>query len=89
MITEEVNTFLLAARSGRAPLVMSGHILILNWNEQVRVRPLSTAAASTGYAEHFTYRRRIGSGSLACLMSYVFVPVPMRVRAGSVPAGSV
>lgn len=36
LITEEVNSFLLASRSGRTPLVMSGHILLLNWNEQVR-----------------------------------------------------
>jgi hypothetical protein len=35
MVTEEVNSFLMAARSGRAPLAMSGHILLLNWNAQV------------------------------------------------------
>jgi hypothetical protein len=38
MITEEVNSFLLASRSGRTPLSMSGHILLLNWNAQVGER---------------------------------------------------
>jgi hypothetical protein len=42
MITEEVNSFLMAARSGRAPLAMSGHILLLNWNAQVMVADLAT-----------------------------------------------
>jgi hypothetical protein len=37
MITDEINSVMLAARSGKAPLALSGHILILNWNAQVRV----------------------------------------------------
>jgi hypothetical protein len=36
MITEEVNSMLLDVRSGKAPLAMTGHILLLNWNKQVR-----------------------------------------------------
>jgi hypothetical protein len=36
MITEEVNSMLLDVRSGKAPLAMTGHILMLNWNQQVR-----------------------------------------------------
>ncbi|WIA35393.1 hypothetical protein OEZ86_003839 [Tetradesmus obliquus] len=35
MITEEVNSMLLDVRCGKAPLAMSGHILLLNWNRQV------------------------------------------------------
>lgn len=40
MITEEVNSMLLDVRCGKAPLAMSGHILLLNWNRQVRCRHL-------------------------------------------------
>jgi hypothetical protein len=47
MITEEVNSILLAARSGRAPINMSGHILLLNWNAQVRGAPRGPAPAAT------------------------------------------
>jgi hypothetical protein len=36
MITDEVNNVLLAARSGRTGLVLSGHVLLLNWNSTVR-----------------------------------------------------
>jgi hypothetical protein len=36
MITDEVNNVLLAARSGRTALVLSGHVLLLNWNSTVR-----------------------------------------------------
>lgn len=36
MITDEINNVLLAARSGKAPVALSGHILLLNWNQQVR-----------------------------------------------------
>jgi hypothetical protein len=35
MIAEEVNSMLLDVRSGKAPLAMTGHILLLNWNQQV------------------------------------------------------
>jgi hypothetical protein len=35
MITEEVNSMLLDVSSGKAPLAMTGHILLLNWNQQV------------------------------------------------------
>jgi hypothetical protein len=38
MITEEVNSMLLDVRSGKASLAMTGHILLLNWNQQVRTR---------------------------------------------------
>eukprot|EP00882_Tetradesmus_deserticola_P020668 GHRQ01022331.1.p2 GENE.GHRQ01022331.1~~GHRQ01022331.1.p2 ORF type:complete len:195 (+),score=92.63 GHRQ01022331.1:30-587(+) len=51
MITEEVNSMLLDVRSGRAPLAMSGHILLLNWNQQVpflldQLRQVQGAAAA-------------------------------------------
>jgi hypothetical protein len=46
MITEEVNSILMAARSGRAPISMSGHILLLNWNAQVRGAWAQAATAS-------------------------------------------
>jgi isoleucyl-tRNA synthetase len=36
MITEEVNSLLVNARSGKQPLALTGHILLLNWNHQVR-----------------------------------------------------
>jgi hypothetical protein len=36
MITDEINNVMLAARSGKAPVALSGHILLLNWNQQVR-----------------------------------------------------
>jgi len=35
MITDEINNVLLAARSGKAPVALTGHILLLNWNQQV------------------------------------------------------
>jgi hypothetical protein len=35
MITDEINNVMLAARSGKAPVALSGHILLLNWNQQV------------------------------------------------------
>lgn len=35
MITDEINNVMLAARSGKSPVVLSGHILLLNWNQQV------------------------------------------------------
>jgi hypothetical protein len=35
MITEEVNSLLVNARSGKQPLALTGHILLLNWNHQV------------------------------------------------------
>jgi hypothetical protein len=44
MITEEVNSLLVNARSGKQPLALTGHILLLNWNHQVRLRQLKTTA---------------------------------------------
>jgi hypothetical protein len=44
MITDEINNVMLAARSGKAPVALSGHVLLLNWNQQVR----SFAAVGVG-----------------------------------------
>lgn len=38
MITDEINNVMLAARSGKAPVALSGHILLLNWNQQVNLK---------------------------------------------------
>jgi hypothetical protein len=41
MITEEVNSLLVNARSGKQPLALTGHILLLNWNHQVGAHQLA------------------------------------------------
>jgi hypothetical protein len=43
MITDEINNVMLAARSGKAPVALSGHILLLNWNQQVRAYPVGSS----------------------------------------------
>jgi hypothetical protein len=51
MISDEINTVMLAARSGKAPLELSGHLLMLNWNQQVcfcsRIRSVTSASTTS------------------------------------------
>ena len=80
MITDEVNNLLMSARSGKAPLALKGHILLLNWNNQVGQGGLCTPLGWGGGVGVGVRRGWEGKEALGG----VGVGVGMRVEVGEV-----